>query len=264
MGPRSLALALCVAAGLAAPDARAQTSTSPNEVEAKVKGNVQDRGDVWVLKFRFYTPRMVTVDVPGRGRRVCWYLLYDVANPDPKEPHRFIPDFELVSHDAGRERKVFHDQVLPAAQKAIQQIEDPTGHLDIKNSVTIASQPLPAARPDAVPRWHTGVAIWDDVDPDTNTFSVFVSGLSNGWSVDDKEVVRRKTLQLNFKRAADRSSTDARAIRFIRPEQWEYVAVPLSKAPAREGKNASPAEEKKPDDGPNPTIKPPSPKTPKG
>jgi len=237
------------------PSALGQT-TSPNEIEAKSKGNVQDTSDIWVLKFRFYSPRLITVDIPGRGRRLCWYMLYEVSNPDPKEPHRFIPDFELVTYDAGRERKAFRDQVLPTAQKAISQIEDPTGHLDIKNSVTIASVPLPPAKPDAVPKWVTGVAIWDDVDPEANHFSIFVSGLSNGWSVDDKEVVRRKTLQLNFKRLGDRNSKDARDIRFIRPEEWVYRAVAAGKATPKGGK---PAEEPKPKDAPPATIAPTKP-----
>jgi hypothetical protein len=233
---------------LAGPAAEAQTPTSPNEIEVRPKGNVQDLGDVWVLKFRFYSPRLITADIPGRGRRLCWYMLYEVSNPDTKEPHRFIPDFELVT--LGKPA-VFHDQVLPTVQKAIQQIEDPTGHLDIKNSVTIASQPLPLAKPDAVPKWVTGVAIWDDVDPETNTFSIFVSGLSNGWSVDDKDVIRRKTLQLNFKRTGDRSSKDSRDIRFIRPEEWVYRAVPSARAGAKE---AQPAAEKKPNGAPPPKI----------
>jgi hypothetical protein len=180
-------------------------------------------------------------------------MLYEVANPDTKEAHRFIPDFELVTLD---KPAVFHDQVLPTVQKAIQQIEDPTGHLDIKNSVTIASQPLLPAKVDAVPKWVTGVAIWDDVDPETTNFSVFVSGLSNGWSVDDKDVIRRKTLQLNFKRIGDKNSKDSRDIRFIRPEEWIYRAAPSSKAGA---KPAKPAEEKKTDAAPAATIKPTTP-----
>ena len=43
----------------------------------------------------------------------------------------------------------------------------------------------------------TGVAIWDDVNPEATRFSIFVSGLSNGWSLaeippENKQVVRRK------------------------------------------------------------------------
>ena len=233
----SSAVAFVLAAALTSGAVRAQTAGSPNEIEAKAQLNVLDKGDVWVLKFRFYPPRLITVDIPGRGRRVCWYLLYSVTNPDTKEPHRFIPDFELVTNDRPG---VFHDQVLPTVQRAVQKIEDPTGHLNIQNSVTIAGQPLPPAKADATPRWVTGVAIWDDVAPDTNQFSVFVSGLSNGWAVaeekqnqQEKEVIRRKTLQLNFRRVGDRNNQDARDIRFVPPEVWLYRPITIPEAPAQ-------------------------------
>jgi hypothetical protein len=219
-----LALAL---AGEAAPALVAQTAGAPNEIEAKARLNVQDKGNVWVLNFRFYPPRLITVDIPGRGRKLCWYMLYHVSNPDTKEPHRFIPDFELVTLDTPK--RVAPDQVLPAVQKAVQQIEDPTGHLEILNSVTIAAKPIPPSKPDAVARYVTGVAIWvvgdgkDEVNPATNQFSILVTGLSNGWSVDDKDVIRRKTLRLNFRRLGDRNNSDGRDIRFVDLE-WEYLA----------------------------------------
>ena len=163
------------------------------------------------------------MDIPGRGRRLCWYLLYHVSNPDPKEPHTFHPLFELVTHDG--ERRASVDQILPTVQKAIQQVEDPTGVLDLQNSVTIENTPLPPTKPESTARYVTGVAIWDDISPETNQFSIFVTGLSNGWSVDDKEVIRRKTLQLNFRRLGDRNNRDARDIQFIQPEMWVYRAL---------------------------------------
>jgi hypothetical protein len=261
MSRRSYALALGLGGVLALPAVWAQPpAASYNEILAKTKGNVQDIGDVWVLNFRFTPPRLITVDVPGRGRRLCWYMLYAVSNPDTREPHRFVPKFELLKLDPPRTTYV--DQVLPTVQRAVQQVEDPAGVLDIKNSVTIESQPLPPAKPDAVPRWVTGVATWDEVDPSINRFSVLVSGLSNGWSVDDKDVIRRKTLQLNFQRLGDRANQDGRDIKFIRPEAWEYVATTL-KAP--EAKPAA-KPEAKPDkqaDAPARAVIPRAPGAPK-
>src|SRR5262249_55118197 len=158
-----------------------------NEKQVQPRINVEDPaneingpdGKVWVLGFRFNEPRLITVDIPGRGRKICWYLWYQVIN-NTKEPHLFIPDFELVTLD---KPGVYHDQVLPKVQEAIRQVEDPTGYMDIKNSVTMTYQPIPPSRPDAVARPVTGVAIWDDVNPDANRFSIFVQGLSNGYSV---------------------------------------------------------------------------------
>ena len=203
------------------PQARAQSSH--NEVQVKRLPNIQDKEGIWVLDFSFVTPRLITVDIPARGRRICWYMMYRVSN-HTGEARTFIPDFELVTTDKSH---VSHDQVLPKVQEAIRILEDPSGRLDLKNSVTIASQPIPPSLPNAAPIWVPGVAIWDDVSPEATRYSVFVSGLSNGWSIDDRGVIRRKTLQLNFKRLADRYYQDSRDIRFVPPFEWVYRASTL-------------------------------------
>jgi hypothetical protein len=208
-------LALLWAAGAVS---LAQDQAPFNERDARRQQNVEDRNDIWVLDFRFKDPRLITVDIPGKGKRVVWYLWYQVINRN-SEPITFIPDFELVTHD---KPGVYHDKVLPRVQEAIRRIEDPTNYLDIKNSVTITQQPIPVSKEEAAPRAVTGVATWDDVDPDSNRYSIFVAGLSNGWSVDDKGVVRRKVLQLNFKRLGDRFLMDSREIRFVPPTEWLY------------------------------------------
>lgn len=206
-------------------------AVNPNERDVKPQANVQDADDVtspdskiWVLDFKFKDPRLIKTNIPGRGQKVCWYLWYQVIN-NTREPRTFIPDFELVTHDRNT---VHHDQILPAVQEAIRQVEDPTDYLKIKNSVTISNDPIPISRPDALPRPVTGVAVWDDVDPDSNRYSIFVAGLSNGWAITDpippdtKPVVRRKTLQLNFRRLGDRYQMKAEEIRFVQPAQWIY------------------------------------------
>lgn len=230
-----LAGLLCLPVGLA-------VAGNPNEREVQVLGNVKDpdnlftpdgklnlNSKVWVLNFKFKAPRLITVDIPGRGRKICWYLWYQVTNPYP-DAHTLIPDFELVTLD---KHSVHHDQVLPKVQEAISRLEDPTGYQNIKNSVTVAGEPIPATRPDSIPKAVTGVAIWDDVDPDSNRFSIFVSGLSNGWSETDPvkpggpPVIRRKTLQLNFRRIGDRFQMESSEIRFQPPAEWVYRASDL-------------------------------------
>src|SRR4051812_14814683 len=124
-----------------------------NEKQVRPQINVEDKSDdvtapdskVWVLTFNFKEPRIITVDIPGRGRKICWYLWYQVVNKT-SEPRTFIPDFELVTLDRPG---VYRDQVLPKVQEAIRQVEDPTGYLNIKNSVTIANEPIPVSKPDA-------------------------------------------------------------------------------------------------------------------
>jgi hypothetical protein len=222
---------------------------NPNEREIKPEANVQDGDDitspdskVWVLDFKFKDPRVIKVDVPGRGQRVCWYLWYQVTN-FTKQPRVFVPDFEFVTRD---KNLVHHDQILPKVQEAISRLEDPSDYLKIKNSVTIAVEPIPPSKPNA-PRPVTGVAIWDDVDPEANVYSIFVSGLSNGWAVTDpippstKPVVRRKTLQLDFKRLGDSNLHRSDEVRFLRSEwiyrgsQIEVPGLPSASAPGKEG-----------------------------
>src|SRR5579859_6689306 len=59
-----------------------------NERDVKKETNVQDKEGIWVLDFRFKDPRLITVDIPGRGRKVVWYLWYQVVN-NTDQPRTF-------------------------------------------------------------------------------------------------------------------------------------------------------------------------------
>jgi len=225
-----------------------------NEREIKSERSELDdpKLDVWTLDFRFKDPRLIKVHIPGRGTRICWYMWYQVINRT-KEPRTFIPEFELVTLD---HPGAYKDEVLPSVEDAIKKLEDPTGYQDIRNSVTIAAKPIPVSGPpgEAFPTAVTGLAIWDGtpaLDPerpwkdnrpagtrdlsDANRFQIFVSGLSNGWVLVDPvvkgkteaPVIRRKTLQLNFKRVGDRYSLDSREISFVAPSEWIYRSALL-------------------------------------
>ena len=133
---------------------------------------------------------VIVEKVPARGTKIIWYMIYRVYNLDPrKEPVTFVPDIELVTLD----RHTRHpDEILPSVEEAIRKREDPTGSFKIKNSVTITADQIPVSQPDSYPRAVTGVAIWTGVDdpipgvkeqpPKTNKFSIFVAGLSNGYT----------------------------------------------------------------------------------
>lgn len=209
-----------------------QSAPPFNERDVKKQATEHDKVDTWVLDFRHKEPRLIIVDIPGRGKKVVWYMWYQVVNKTG-EPRTFIPDFELVTLD---KHTVHHDQILPKAEEMIKRIEDPTGYLDIKNSVTITRHPIPVTKEDSAPKAVTGIAIWDDVfgdAPDTNRFSIFVSGLSNGFTTDDRNIVRRKTLQLNFKRLSDRHHLDTE-VKFIAPSEWLYRASDLKLDPSKQ------------------------------
>jgi hypothetical protein len=219
--------ALFLAAGFAA-SAPAQ---NPNERTAPPRTNPEDKEDIWILEFTWKDPRVITVNIPGRGPTVCWYLWYQVVNRTGA-PRYFHPTFELVTLD----RNTVHtDEILPTVEEAIKKVEDPGGYLKLKNSVTIGREPIPVSKPDAAPRPVYGVAIWPDVAKraaDTTRFSIFVSGLSNGWTVDDAGMVRRKTLQLNFRRLTDAAHQDSSDIQFVPPIEWVYRSTSV-KAPAK-------------------------------
>ncbi len=226
-----LARIACLLLGLLASSARllSQEGTFNNEHPVAPALHEEDKEDIWTMHFRFKNPRILTADVPGQGKKIVWYMWYQVINKTG-EPHTFIPDFELVTVDRNTRHS---DVIVPSVEEVIKKFEDPTGRLDIKNSVTIMKEPIQPTKPLSVPRAYTGLAIWTDVydrAPDTNKFSIFVSGLSNGWTEDDKGVIRRKTLQLNFERRSDKFRNASEDIYYL-PDRtkWIYRAVSFPK-----------------------------------
>jgi hypothetical protein len=205
-------------------------------IVAPPKVNVQDKEDVWALNLQFKGPRVLTVDLPGRGRKTIWYVWYQVWN-NTGQPRYFLPDFELLAN-AGNTSTLHHDEVLPQVQDEIARREGVPGFDIVHNSTTIAAKPIPITKPDARPAYVTGVAIFPDVvekAPSVTSFSIFVSGLSNGWEVGDQGVIRRKTLQMNFFRPADARAQNTEAIRYV-SQEWIYrgtgVKAPDFKAAA--------------------------------
>jgi len=221
-----------------------------NERTAAQKPNPQDREGIWVLDFHFKDPRVMAIDIPGRGRRNVWYLWYQVSN-NTGEPRPFVPDFIWVCQD---ENTAHHDQVLPFAQAEIRRVEDPANLLDMKNSVTITQAPIPVSKEFekderiSFPKTVTGVAMWDDINPRSTQFSIYVFGLSDGWAVvdgpDGRPIVRRKALQLKFRRVGDEFRKDSRQIRFV-GHDWIYATSELPalmvEEPETKGEKVEPA-----------------------
>jgi len=208
------------------------------------------RHDVWCLELSFKPLRMLEVDIPKLSgkmqRKLVWYMVYRVRNTgaglSPQEQEdgtfvasekaseaiRFFPQFVLTSQDRDRKgkriRKAYLDRILPSAVRAIQQREFSGGQL--LNSVQMSEQLLAAETGRSIGGlW--GVAIWEDVDPQIDFFSVYVSGLTNAYDWrDSPEDVQagdppgkgrkftRKQLQLNFWRPGDSYAEDEREIRF--------------------------------------------------
>lgn len=223
---------------VAAPSLLMAQRTAPGEREIIPQLTANDKEDIWTLHFSFLDPRIIVEKVPARGTKICWYMVYRVYNLDPREePVTFVPDIELVTLD----RHTRHpDEVLPSVEAAIRKREDPTGRLNMKNSVTITADAIPLSKKDAFPKAITGVAIWTSVDdpiagakepvPRTNKFSIFVAGLSNGYTeerpIDQPgvKIIKRKTLQLDFERLGSGETTEPSGIRYTGNATWMYRA----------------------------------------
>lgn len=253
---RTMFVAGALGTALVGSLAMAQSRTSNfNEREIEPQLHAFDKPENWTLTFRFKDPRIVSVNVPGRGKKIVWYMWYQVVN-HTGEPRIFVPDIELKTHDY---ETVHADEVMPAVQAEIAKIEDPNNKLDIKNSVTISKEPIPISKQDAFPRAVTGLAVWTDVyerAPKTNTFSIFIAGLSDGWRKDPKsDIIRRKTLQINFKRLGDEIQNDPNAIRWVDNPTWIYRAtdVDLTGKAKKNGAIVEPVKDK--DEAPPPKEK---------
>jgi hypothetical protein len=216
--------------------------------------DVKFRRDIWCLEFSFKPVRMIEVDVPQPSGRMqqkrVWYMVYEVKNtgnrlspteqpdesfvagPSQSKPVRFIPHMVLEGQDRDASGKPIYkaylDQVIPAAVEAIQKRETPGRRL--LNSVQMADEVLPVTDGRSN-QGVWGVAIWADVDPRIDFFSVYVSGLSNAYRwVDPPGAYQigdspgkgrrfaRKTLQLNFWRPGDEFLEHEGEIRFGVPK----------------------------------------------
>lgn len=224
--------------------------------------DVSFRRNVWCLELSFKPLRMLHVDIPqptGKmQRKLIWYLVYRVRNTGvglspvrqddgtfttvdkAVDSLRFIPQFVLASKDRDRQgqpiRKAYLDRIIPAAYEPIRRRELPSGEL--LNSVQMAERMLSLEKGRAVGGlW--GVAIWEDVDPTIDFFSVDVGGLTNAYRWQDPpgayqlgdppgkgRKFQRKKLQLNFWRPGDAYAEDEREIRFgVAPGKADLYGV---------------------------------------
>ena len=161
--------------------------------------NLEFERDIWCLEFAFKPPRLIDVDVPvgelKMQRKRLWYLVYRVRNAggrrtvidkeDPTQrtiksfetPVRFLPHFVLESHEGLTESegetayRSYLDRVIPNAIDPIRRREDPARKL-FNSADMAATDILPGEE-----RW--GVAVWQDVDPRIDFFSIAVRGLTN-------------------------------------------------------------------------------------
>jgi hypothetical protein len=128
----------------------------------------------WRLDRRFRPMRMISVPDPvSKKPMLYWYLIYTVTNDTDQQTVRFNPDFTLLTDKL----KVHRDVIDMNAFAAIKRRHK---GLLLKSAIEIAG---PLQR--GVGYAKTGVAIFRGVDRETDSFKVFVSGLS-----DDSRAVK--------------------------------------------------------------------------
>lgn len=221
------------------------------------------RRDVWALDIQFKPMRMISVDIPQPSgymqKKLIWYMVYSVTNngkvmhpvedvdlpyetTDKRQlceiksvdrPVLFTPEFLIEAQVRRPDRsiltKAYPDRVIPIAMGPIRLREDP-------NRRFLTSVEM--CREVKVGETLWGVATWEDIDPKTFQFSVYVTGLTNAYRWKDQpgefkdgdpigkgRKLYRKLLKLNFWRPGDQFLEHEEEIRFGVPGGVDYEWV---------------------------------------
>jgi hypothetical protein len=178
----------------------------------------RDKQGIWVLDFAF-KPMRIVKSVDGGKTKTVHYLYYEVINRTGK-PRMFVPQFTVVT-DTGKRTE---DTVLPKAVDQVQNREDPS--IPLLGAVNIMGV-IPPSTKEGIDDAVFGVAVWDNIDPHADKFSVYVRGLSDGYQqdtgADGKPVLKYKTLRIDFIRRGDQFELREKEIQLLDPPyEWVY------------------------------------------
>jgi hypothetical protein len=162
------------------------------------------------------------------------------AQPAEPSPRRFVPEFVIEAHDVDRTGKkqfrAYLDRIVPVAMDPIRRRE--AGGRLLHNSVTISDQEIPVVT-NSEDEGVWGVAMWEDVDPSIDHFSIYVGGLTNAYDWADPPGAyaagdppgkgrrfTQKMLQLNFWRPGDEHDQHEREFRLgVAPSRANLYGV---------------------------------------
>lgn len=193
---------------------------------ARLKGGTKP--GIWVLDFSYRPIRVLTVEIPGKGRRQILYLYYKVVNHTGK-PRPLVPQFTLVLPESGRS---YHDVVLPNAIQVLKLIETREApEIPLQGAVNTIGM-VPLSTKEGIDDAVFGVAMWE-VDASiakADLLQVYVRGLSDGYKrvptpagSEQTEQVRYKTLRIDFDRPGDEIQLNSREFRPLDPPyHWIY------------------------------------------
>ncbi len=248
-------LAACVLLIATRPAAAQRARGFDQVVKIYATGEERNRqNDLWVLEVHMKPMRMQWVDItdPETGeasRELVWYLVYkainrpiatqeDVTDSTPVntldpvlQPPKFLPEFTLITYDDPATEipdQTYMDQVIPQAVVQVNKVEAHRPDDVVLSDTVSIIQPVPTATAEGAEgeSWMYGVATWRSVDPETDYFSVILSGFSNGYEIREGpggEPMRwRKVLVQKFSRRGDRFDPTQVEFRFEGPGRWTY------------------------------------------
>lgn len=173
----------------------------------------------WELEFRFLDPQRIEHRAQGAERpEVYWYMVYTVVNRSPRSV-RFFPWFQIVTEDL----KIYDtDTGIPP---------DVFDLIRERHRVTHRYLVTPTRAIGAVlsgeDNARESVAIWRDIDFTSNSFTVYVAGLSG-----EVQAIRSPTTA-QPRPAPGSASPDRPAQETVSPPAEPAESEPREAAPAR-------------------------------
>lgn len=204
---------------------------------------------LWMLDVELKPMRLRYLDLtdPQTGevsKQQVWYLVYRVYNKPfraadtagsvdpvntldtPYTRPMFEPELTLVTYDNPADQipeQTIVGDIRPEAVNGLRPIEERTADITLNGAIS-AIRPLPEPTDDGAPIY--GVAVFRDVDPETDFFKVIFRGFTNAYEIrEDSQGKRvwRKVLVQKFKRPGDRFDPNQREFDFDGEPEWMYV-----------------------------------------
>lgn len=237
-------------------------STKPRKADEAILG--PGFPALWIAEIQFKPvrlTRMAVVDPKSKqvSRELVWYMVYRIiprdytelagdGQPDlikklrdterdpanASDPLRAvpitIPRFVLHTEDKDAE-KDYVDEVNLEIQKAIfdREVGRRGASLQLLNSVEAISDvaaPVSVKDTDPLAKARYGVAVWRNVDPKTDFFTVYMSGLTNAYRISKDSagatVVEQKVAQQRFTRPGDEFLQEEQEFRVVGDPAWVY------------------------------------------
>lgn len=235
--------------------------------------------DLWIHEIQFKPIRYVRMNVVDPktrevSRELVWYMVYRLIPRDYTElagnsqdallaklndPNTApandidavraaslqIPRFVLQTNDQGSEQ-TYVDEVNLEIQRRVFQREfrEEVSGLPLLNSVeaiTEIPEPVSTADPAPLAKAIYGVAVWRNVDPETDFLTVYMTGLSNAYRItmaaDSGMTVQEKVVVQKFGRPGDRFLQDEAEFVQVKEEDLDRDGIPDVRFPHWEYRN---------------------------